>query len=636
MTYLFVDLETTADGGPKGDCPEAHWHVNKVLVWGWEIDANVYVSDYGTELHKTLKKMQNDDNPVIVAHNLKFDLKYLMREFPDIRWENFSYCDTQTLHYMWSGHRDKFPGFEDTCDAWSVSYSKSLDLGKLLNSGLKMQDIAITDLRSYCHGDVTALSRLWATMMMDDWCYNQSTTDWIAPLAEMELRGMRVDQVKCNRLLTEAATKSMNAEINMQSLFKMYCSWDSGHKLDWSKLSVSAPRTVSALLTGVPSKLTKHKTRTLDIMSFPKLDKAIIEEVWGDVTPTHLGYPMSEFYIERLQARAHRMDPDCRQYLLSLMEYRKWNKLASTYFGPFIESAKIQGKVFPSMNTSATATGRLSSSNPNGQNMPPEAREVFCSENASDCVFELDFKQLEIVSAAWWSEDPVLMQDLNSGADVHFNTGKTVMGWQKVDDQTEEQRRIVKGVNFGLLFGGGPEGLSKSTGTDKSTVKSLIKGFFDRYPGVEDWQEEVYTAVCDNMQAHSIEKGEQKYCSWFEPAKLHRRWYFEEKPAPAWVKKRLGRSFSFKPTETKNYPVQGFAGADIVMSFLTRLWRHARSLNLPLKLMMTVHDSIVVETSMSSAQLRNHCDKIRDAVAIEYSIPVPLNYEIKGGSAHWR
>ena len=635
-SILYVDLETTVDGGPKAESPEAHWHVNKVLVWGWSLSrGKTHTQPHHRDLYYVLKKMEKEDKPVIVAHNLKFDLKYMMREMPDVRWEKFDYWDTATMHYLWSGHRDKFPGFEWTCDQWNVAYTKTLKLDSLLQQGVKMQDIDRTDLEGYCADDVRALARLHIAQIADDWCRKQEHTNWIAPLAEMELNGMRLDPGRCKQALLKTASDAIKAEKEMQTTFLQYCKWDTGHPMDFSKISVTAPRTVSACITGKPERLTNHKTRTLQLAGFPKMSAYEIKEVWGDIAPTHLGYPMSEYYIERILALPY-LDPTVRETVEHLVEYRKANKLASTYYAPFQESAKINGTVHPSMNTQSTATGRLSSSNPNGQNMPPEARAVFMVHNPNNNIFELDFKQLEIIAAQWWSEDTRLTQDLLDGEDVHFNTGKTVMGWQYETDQTEEQRRIVKGVNFGLLFGGGAEGLSKSTGQDKSMVRSLIKGFFDRYPGVEDWHEEVYTQVCDDMQPESIEKGEQRYCSWYQHPKLHRRWYFVEKPAPAWVRKRLGRSFSFKPTETKNYPVQGFAGGDIVMTYLTLFWRLIRSLQLPITLTMTVHDSIIIETSLDKKSLSTYTDKVRDHVCFIYGIKVPLKYDIKGGNTHWR
>lgn len=166
---------------------------------------------------------------------------------------------------------------------------------------------------------------------------------------------------------------------------------------------------------------------------------------------------------------------------------------------------------------------------------------------------------------------------------------------------TDADRKIVKGVNFGIIYGGKAFALSQQTGCDIQVVQKLIDAFYARYPGVKKWQADFYKQVVHNMKPAGIKNGEQIYKSMVELPESGRKFLFVEKESPDWLRKKTGRKYSFKPTETKNYPVQGFAGGDLVMVFLSYLYdiiletlpSHSKT-----DFIMTVHDSIVLDTDM--------------------------------------
>ena len=160
---IFFDLETTVKGGPKGDSPEAHWYNNSVLLCGHRAKYGVDIS-----VHKTtnflLKRIENllvhGKIPLLVAHNAKFDIKYLMRERPDLSWELCKVWDTMTFEYRDSGHRDQFMSLEDACTKRGVPFKKSLDLGGLLAQGVSMEDIPMNKLEATsCSAKSVVLSR---------------------------------------------------------------------------------------------------------------------------------------------------------------------------------------------------------------------------------------------------------------------------------------------------------------------------------------------------------------------------------------------------------------------------------------------------------------------------------------------
>ena len=156
---IYFDLETTANGGPDGTSPDAHWSVNKVLLCGWSMGGgHVYVNKDMTTL---AEQIQDDVNKkgiaTIVAHNAKFDIKYLMRDHPELPWECINVWDTMTWEYLDSGHRTTMASLEEVAAKYGIKFNKSLDLGALLSKGIKMEDIDEGQLKDYLIEDVQVL-----------------------------------------------------------------------------------------------------------------------------------------------------------------------------------------------------------------------------------------------------------------------------------------------------------------------------------------------------------------------------------------------------------------------------------------------------------------------------------------------
>lgn len=632
ITTYVVDLETTANGGPDGDSPEAHWLNNKVLHCGYiQVNGTAGVQVSYTGLIRQLKiHLMDGDHVTIVGHNLKFDLKYLMRDNPDVPWEKMEYVCTMHREYRMSGHHHKFMSLEDSCKKRNIRFVKGLDLGAIIASGIKMEDIPDGDLIPYLKEDVTATAALYARQNN----YFKRPRDAILsnhvlPLASMELNGLQLD-----RPTTQQKFKVLRAEEGRYYKFLLnMCTsrleWNDGVDIEAGDIKVNAPRTISYLLTGEPRhglvKGTSKRSIRFKAGCGPILDTPKIHGLWPKVTPNHLGYPVPIDKLEEVAAMGYKLPH-------KVLGYRGVMKLMNTYYGPFLEHANVQGTVHPKLHICSTATGRCSSAQPNGQNLPPSARECFVSTQGK--IMEIDFKQLEVCALAAVSEDPVLIADIKNGADIHFNTGRSVMGWRTPTDMTEDQRRVVKSVNFGLIYGGGPTGLAKSTGQPIRLIKDLIKSFFRRYQGVAAWQKAFFTEVTHAMKHDGIKDGEQVYCSDVTLPISGREFHFIESKSPQWLRHKTGRAYSFKPTETKNYPVQGFAGGDIVMDALVYLYVEIANLKHTI-MRMTVHDSVVIDTNLSESTITEIMEKVCSMVAIKYQLPFDLKFDIKSDT-HWK
>jgi DNA polymerase I-like protein with 3'-5' exonuclease and polymerase domains len=323
-----------------------------------------------------------------------------------------------------------------------------------------------------------------------------------------------------------------------------------------------------------------------------------------------------------------------------LLSKRRHTKLVSTYCDSILRNTDSDGYVHPTYNHAVTATGRLSCSEPNLQNQDEVLKEFFCVPSSAQVLVEFDFKQLEVCALAHLTEDAQLIADVTNGVDLHYETGKTVFGWRSPSDMDDKTRRGVKGVNFGLIYGGSAGGLALTTGFDKSTVERLIAAFYARYPGVKAWQERNMETVKRLRVYRGDERTPLGYPSGKSLLKTEtgRMYCFSEYDAPDWLKKK-GVHTSFSPTQVKNYPVQGFGTADIVPITLAVLYDYQCNGVLgSAKLINTVHDSFLFLCHKS--EVNNLVDVVtgpvieqvvrvlKDVLGVELKVPLRMDYKV--------
>ncbi len=176
-----------------------------------------------------------------------------------------------------------------------------------------------------------------------------------------------------------------------------------------------------------------------------------------------------------------------------ILEYRKLNKLRSTYVDALPELIHpITGRIHSTFSQTVAATGRLSSSNPNFQNIPirsevgREIRKAFCAQKKGWKIFSADYSQIELRIMAHLSQDPALVEAFNKGEDIHTRTASDVFG-VPMEDVLPEMRRTAKIVNFGLIYGAGPFRMSQELGIPQSGAKSIIEAYFHRYAGIKNY-----------------------------------------------------------------------------------------------------------------------------------------------------
>lgn len=289
-----------------------------------------------------------------------------------------------------------------------------------------------------------------------------------------------------------------------------------------------------------------------------------------------------------------------------ILEYRGIKKLISTYTDalPALINPKT-GKIHTTFNQSLTATGRLSSTNPNLQNIPirtqrgREIRRAFIPSAPGNFIVSADYSQIELRLMAHMSGDPHLIEAFNRGMDIHTATAAKVFKVTE-DEVTKEQRSRAKTANFGIIYGISAFGLSQRLGMSRTDSKNLIEEYFNSYPKVKEYM--------NNMIAIAKEKG------YVETIYGRKRFLPDINSRNAVVR-------SFSERNAINAPLQGSA-ADIIKVAMTKIYRRISGEGLKSKMILQVHDELVFDvaadeidtiTAIVTAEMEN---------AIKLSIPL--------------
>lgn len=262
-----------------------------------------------------------------------------------------------------------------------------------------------------------------------------------------------------------------------------------------------------------------------------------------------------------------------------ILEYRGLKKLISSYTDniPLLISPK-DGKVHTTFNQALTATGRLSSTNPNLQNIPvrtsrgKEIRKAFVSQFEGGKILSADYSQIELRLMAHMSNDPHLLDAFNKGKDIHTATAAKVFGIPE-EEVTREQRSRAKVANFGIIYGISSFGLSQRLGMSRTASKELIEEYFRNYPKVKEYM--------DNM----IEKGRK---DGFVETIYGRKRFLPD------INSRNATVRGYNERNAINAPLQGSA-ADIIKVAMINVYRCMKQMNLKSKMILQVHDELVFD-----------------------------------------
>ena len=293
-----------------------------------------------------------------------------------------------------------------------------------------------------------------------------------------------------------------------------------------------------------------------------------------------------------------------------IMKYRHLSKLKNTYTDKLPKMLDSNSRAHTSYNQTGTVTGRLSSSDPNLQNIPiksPEGRKIrqaFIAEEGC-CVVAADYSQIELRIMAHLSKDENLLKAFNEGLDIHSATAAEVLGIQ-LDEVSSEQRRRAKAINFGLIYGMSAFGLAKQLEIPRGEAQEYIDVYFNRYPKVKEYMTTAKEFAKKNGYVETI---------------LGRRLYLPE------ISSRNVMQRNAAERAAINAPMQGTA-ADIIKKAMIEVnTMISQEYNSEVKMVMQVHDELVFEVQRTKVE--EISAKIKEIMegAVKLSVPLEVNVD---------
>jgi len=296
-----------------------------------------------------------------------------------------------------------------------------------------------------------------------------------------------------------------------------------------------------------------------------------------------------------------------------IIEYRKIQKLKATYAEGLLRTADpITHRVHTSFKQTVTATGRISSTEPNLQNIPVrtemgrELRKAFVPGGPDKILIGADYSQIELRVLAHISGDETLIDAFRAGQDIHARTAAEVFD-TPMDRVTGAMRSSAKAVNFGIVYGISDFGLARNLGIPRKQAKTYIEKYLERYPGVRQYMEEI------------VERGKR---DGYVTTLMGRRRYLPELASPNFNVRSFGKRVAL------NTPIQGTA-ADIIKVAMVRADRALREKHLNARLVLQVHDELILEAPEEEEQEAGAV--LRDCMEQVLSLAVPLVVDVRAG-----
>ena len=380
----------------------------------------------------------------------------------------------------------------------------------------------------------------------------------------------------------EAKLAKLYSEIEGPLIYTLGDIERNGVLIDSEKLSQQS-KELEAKILKLESKVQKNAGEDFNLGSPKQLQEILYEKLGLPVIKkTPKGQPStSEAVLQELS-----MDFPIVHDILS---YRAISKLKSTYTDKLPKMINSNtGRVHTSYHQAVTATGRLSSSDPNLQNIPIRSeegrriREAFIAPEGYK-ILAADYSQIELRIMAHLSKDQGLMDAFAKGQDIHQATAAEIFSIN-IDDVTPNQRRSAKAINFGLIYGMSAFGLSKQLQITRAEAQNYIEQYFERYPGVKNYMDETKSSAKKNGYVETV-LGRRLYLADIESSNYQRRQYAERSAI--------------------NAPMQGTA-ADLIKMAMTDLHSKIRNESLDAKIIMQVHDELVIEVN------ENQLDELSD------------------------
>lgn len=511
-------------------------------------------------------------NPLIlkIGHNLKYDLKVLGRYGIDISSACF---DTMIAHYLMNPESKQGMDFlaEKHLNYQCVSIESLI--GKKGKNQKNMKDLTPAQVCDYAceDADITfQLKKLFEQEIEQPHLkslFENVEMPLMYVLKNMEVEGINIDV---------AALKTFGAELNDDLV-----------------------RLKSAIIEAAGEEFNLDSPRQLGTILFEKM------QISSKAKKTKTGqYATSEDVLQK-----HEKD---HPIVGNILTYRQLKKLKSTYVDPLPELCDpTDGRIHTSFMQTVTATGRLSSNNPNLQNIPirtakgREIRKAFVPRDDMHELLAVDYSQIELRIIAALSDDKSMIEAFKNGIDIHTATASKVFH-TPVDQITREQRSQAKAVNFGIIYGQSAFGLAQNLNISRKEAKGIIDSYFEEYPTIKKYMETVV--------AEAREQGYVKTV-------LDRRRYLPD------INSTNAIVRGYAERNAINAPIQGSA-ADVIKVAMVAVQKDIRERNLKSKMILQVHDELVFDVHSDERETLEKLVKESMEGALKLSVPLEVEYKI--------
>jgi DNA polymerase-1 len=509
-----------------------------------------------------------------IGHNLKYDIKVLSNYKMPVKGKLF---DTMIAHYLIN------PDMRHNMDMLAETYlnyqpvSITELIGKKGKNQLTMRVVPIAEQTEYAveDADITLQLKEHFTKELESGnvtkLFDNIETPLVSVLTAMEIEGININSEFLNGLSVELTKDIDRLEKSV-------------YKQAGEEFNLASPKQLGIVLF-----------EKLKLVDKPKKTKT------GQ-------YATSEDILSYL-AKEH-------QIIRDILEFRQYKKLQSTYVDALPNEVNPKtGRIHTVYAQAVAATGRLSSNNPNLQNIPirtergREVRKAFIPRDENHVLLAADYSQIELRIIASLSEEETMIEAFKNGEDIHASTAAKVFNIP-LNEVTREQRSNAKTVNFGIIYGVSAFGLSNQTDLSRSEAKELIDTYYETYPKLRNYMASLVDFARDNGYVETV---------------LKRRRYLKD------INSRNAVVRNAAERNAVNAPIQGSA-ADIIKLAMINIYRRFKKENFKSKMLLQVHDELVFDAHKDELEIIKPI--IKEEMENAFKMAVPLDVEI-GIGKNW-
>lgn len=548
---------------------ENYIHSNAYKIGIKTPSSKTYIYDANDEFVKKFKKYFEDDKVKKVSFDIKEDIVLFDKLGIEL---SFPYDDTMLMHYLIDPSRSSYDlkTFSQAFLKYEVLNEEDL-LGKG-KSKKSYKDLDSSSLGKYLSSIVNAIEdsldilieKLKELSMYD--LYKDCEIKLSKVLADMEITGFVCDKNELEKIKDEVS-------IELEDLEKII------YELSGSEFNINSTKQLSKIL-------------------FEDLKLPVIKK-------TKTGYSTNAQVLEKLR--------DKHPIIKKIERYREMYKLKSTYLESLEECIDEDGRIRSTFKQNVTSTGRLSSTEPNLQNLPirtEDGRKIRKAFKADEkkILIDADYSQIELRVLAHLANDKKMQEAFSNNIDIHTKTASEVFA-TPIEEVTKLQRSEAKAVNFGIIYGISDYGLSQNLNIPRKRAKEYIENYLNTYPEIKKYMKDIVKKAKEDGYVNTI---------------FNRRRYVPE------INSKNFNVRSFGERVALNTPIQGSA-ADIIKFAMINSYENLKKAKIDAKIVLQIHDEIIIEASKKD--LEKAKEILKSSMQEAVKLRVPLLVDIDSGDS---